>query len=299
MRMFAGMSTMAVWYSRVDMKSAVRRYKQELGESRYRATKALMAKARKRDSTQALGKLTAVVDGRRRIVSDPPLVVPVEEVFPHVEADAAYAELQDQVLRYGRTLAPNCRHLLHEFRLVQVAHKVVGVGSVGTRAWILLMESDGGEDFLFLQAKQAQQSVLAPYAGGSPHDNQGERVVVGQQLMQAVSDIFLGWQRTSGQDGVVRDYYVRQLRDWKFSGPIGSMVPVGMQSYTELCSWTLARAHARTGDRVAIAAYLGGSSKFDHAIAEFAEAYADLTERDHAALRAAVDGGRIEARSDT
>ncbi|MBO0844201.1 MAG: DUF2252 domain-containing protein [Nocardioides sp.] len=298
MQMFAAMPTLDVWYARVDVKNAVRRYKQALGGTRYRATKAMMAKARKRDSTQALGKLTRLVDGRRRIVSDPPLVVPVEELFTDVESGEAYAVLQDLVASYGHSLDANRRHLLHEYRLVQVARKVVGVGSVGTRVWILLMESDGGEDFLFLQAKEAQQSVLAAYAGHSPYDNQGERVVVGQQLMQAVSDIFLGWQRTNWRDGVDRDYYLRQLRDWKFSAPIGSMVPVGMQSYADLCSWTLARAHARTGDRIAIAAYLGGSTKFDHADAEFAEAYADLTERDHAALQAAVDAGRVEARSD-
>jgi len=169
---------------------------------------------------------------------------------------------------------------------------------VGTRAWILLMESADGEDWLFLQAKEAQLSVLAEYVGHSPYDNQGERVVVGQQLMQTVSDIFLGWQRTVGPDGVDRDYYLRQLRDWKFSPPIEAMVPEGMRAYAGLCAWTLARAHARTGDRIAIAAYLGGSEKFDRAVAEFATAYADLTEWDHAALQSAVESGRVEARSD-
>jgi uncharacterized protein (DUF2252 family) len=298
MRTFAGMQTLAVWYAGVDVKSAIHKYKQALGSGRYKATKAMLAKARKRDSTQALGKLTHVVDGHPRIISDPPLVVPVEEVFPDVGAGAIYAQIQDLLSRYGDTMSASRRHLLHEFRLVQAARKVVGVGSVGTRAWILLLEADGGEDWLFLQAKEAQDSVLARYAGASPYDNQGERVVAGQELMQAVSDIFLGWQRAQGPDGVERDYYIRQLRDWKLSAPIETMVPVGMRSYVELCSWTLARAHARSGDRIAIAAYLGGSDRFDHAIADFAEAYADLTERDHAALQAAVDEGRVEAQPD-
>jgi uncharacterized protein (DUF2252 family) len=298
MREFARMPTLEVWYAEADVKATLRRYKKALGTSRYRASKAMLAKARKRDSTQALGKLTKVVDGRRRINSDPPLLVPVEELLPDLEADTTYAEIQRLVDLYGHSLAANRRHLLHEFRLTQAARKVVGVGSVGTRAWILLMESADGEDWLFLQAKEAQRSVLAEYVGHSPYDNQGERVVVGQQLMQTVSDIFLGWQRTLGPDGIDRDYYLRQLRDWKFSPPIEAMVPEGMRAYAGLCAWTLARAHARTGDRIAIAAYLGGSEKFDRAVAEFATSYADLTERDHAALQSAVQSGRVEARSD-
>jgi uncharacterized protein (DUF2252 family) len=298
MRRFAAMPILAVWYELIDVKVAIRDYKKALGSERYRATKAMMTKARKRDSTQALGKLTEVVDGRRRIVSDPPLVVPVEEMVTDREADAIYEEFDALLKHYARSLDPNRRHLLQEYRVVQAARKVVGVGSVGTRAWILLMEADGGEDWLFLQAKEAQESVLARYVGASPFDNQGERVVVGQQLMQAVSDIFLGWQRSTGIDGVERDFYVRQLRDWKFSAPIDSMVPTGLRSYVELCGWTLARAHARTGDRIAIAAYLGKSEQFDHAVTQFAESYADLTEGDHAELQNAVRTGRVEARTD-
>ena len=298
MREFAGMPTLAVWYAHLDVEDVLRRYRDELKTGRYEATEELLAKARKRDSTQAVGKLTNVVDGRRRIVSDPPLVVPIEELFPDLEAEAIYEELSHLVGRYARSLQPNRRHLLREFELVQVARKVVGVGSVGTRAWILLLEGIGGEEWLFLQAKEAQDSVLAEHAGPSRHANQGERVVVGQQLMQAVSDIFLGWQRTTGVDGIDRDYYVRQLRDWKLSAPIEQMVPSGMQKYAGLCAWTLARAHARTGDRIAIAGYLGASDKFDRAMVEFAEAYADLNERDHDALAAAVAAGRVEARPD-
>jgi uncharacterized protein (DUF2252 family) len=176
-----------------------------------------------------------------------------------------------------------------------VARKVVGVGSVGTRAWIVLMEADDGEP-LFLQAKEAQPSVLAEYAGRSQYNNQGERVVAGQHLQQAQSDIFLGWARVANPvDGVDRDFYVRQLKDWKFSVPIEMMLPQGMALYARLCGWTLARAHARSGDRIALAAYLGGSAKFDQAIADFAETYADQNELDYAALQAAVKDGRAEA----
>jgi uncharacterized protein (DUF2252 family) len=298
MRGFAKMPTLDVWYAGTDLEAALEQARSTLKKGRYQASEALLAKARKRDSTQALGKLTTVVDGRRRIVSDPPLVVPVEELFDHLAADQIEREITSLVDRYARSLQPNRRHLLRQFTVVQLARKVVGVGSVGTRAWILLLEADGGEEHLFLQAKEAQESVLAAYAGRSKHANQGQRVVVGQQLMQAVSDIFLGWQRTTGVDGVDRDFYVRQLRDWKFSAPIDQMVPSGMQAYADLCARTLARAHARSGDRIAIAAYLGSSDKFDNAIADFAVAYADLTERDHAALAAAVDEGRAAARFD-
>ena len=205
----------------------------------------MLAKAHTRDSTQALDKLTTVANGRRQIISDPPLV---------------------------------------------------GVGSVGTRAWILLMDAADGDEPLFLQAKEAQPSVLAEYAGRSRHDNQGERVVAGgQHLTQAQSDIFLGWTRVPGPDGVDRDFYVRQLRDWKFSFPIEAMIPAGMTVYARRCGWTLARAHARSGDRIALAAYLGGSGKFDQAIADFAETYADQNERDYAALRDAVKDGNVES----
>ena len=195
----------------------------------------------------------------------------------------------------GGRLQSDRRHLLKQFTLVQMARKVVGVGSVGTRAWVLLMDAGDGVEPLFLQAKEAQPSVLAEYAGRSQHNNQGERVVAGQHLQQAQSDIFLGWTRVTGPDGVDRDFYVRQLRDWKFSMPIEQMVPAGMTIYARLCGWTLARAHARSGDRIALAAYLGRSDKFDQAIADFAETYADQNEDDYAAFQAAVKEGKAEA----
>jgi uncharacterized protein (DUF2252 family) len=223
------------------------------------------------------------------------MIVPVEEVFAEVQTDAIYELLRTVLGKYRGTLQSDRRHLLDQFTLVQVARKVVGVGSVGTRAWILLMDAADGDEPLFLQAKEAQPSVLAEYAGRSQYSNQGERVVAGQHLQQAQSDIFLGWARVPAPDGVDRDFYVRQLRDWKFSAPIEQMLPEGMTIYARLCGWTLARAHARSGDRIALAAYLGGSAKFDQAIADFAETYADQNQRDYAALQTAVKEGKAQA----
>jgi uncharacterized protein (DUF2252 family) len=242
-----------------------------------------------------VAKLTRVVGGQREIISDPPLIVPVEELAPELDVGTSYAALRSLVSQYGRTLPADRRYLLEQFTLTRLARKVVGVGSVGTQAWILLMEANDGTGWLLLQAKQAQRSVLAGFAGESQYDDQGERVVSGQRLMQAASDIFLGWQAATAPDGTRTDYYVRQLRDWKYSAPIEEMDPAAMATYGRLCGWTLARAHARSGDRIAIAAYLGCSDKFDQAVAEFGATYADQTERDHAAFAEAVASGRAQA----
>ena len=296
MRAFAGQPLLDVWYAHLDIEQAIGELQAQVKAERFKAAEGLLAKAHTRDSTQALGKLTTVVDGRRRIISDPPMIVPVEDVFADVAADAIYEQLRAVLGKYRRTLQSDRRHLLGQFTLVQVARKVVGVGSVGTRAWILLMDALDGVEPLFLQAKEAQPSVLAEYCGRSKYANQGERVVAGQHLQQAHSDIFLGWTRVANPlDGVDRDFYVRQLRDWKFSAPIEAMIPQGMTFYARLCGWTLARAHARSGDRIALASYLGGSARFDQAIAGFAETYADQNELDYAALQAAVKNGTAEA----
>ena len=296
MRAFAKQPLLDVWYAHLDIEQAIGELQAQVKAERFKAAEGLLAKAHTRDSTQALGKLTTVAGGRRRIISDPPMIVPVEDVFADVQADAIYTEIRTVLGKYRRTLQSDRRHLLEQFTLVQVARKVVGVGSVGTRAWILLMDACDGVEPLFLQAKEAQPSVLAEYCGRSQYANQGERVVAGQHLQQAHSDIFLGWTRVANPlDGVDRDFYVRQLRDWKFSAPIEQMIPQGMTFYARLCGWTLARAHARSGDRIALAAYLGGSAKFDQAIAGFAETYADQNERDYAALQAAVKDGKAQA----
>jgi len=295
MRGFAQQPLLDVWYAHMDIEQTVGQFRSQIKAKRFKAGEAMLAKARTRDSMQALGKLTTVVEGRRQIISDPPVVVPVEELFSDMQADTIYEELRSVVGKYRRTLQSDRRHLLEQFTLVQLARKVVGVGSVGTRAWILLMDGGDGIEPLFLQAKEAQPSVLAEYCGRSKYSNEGERVVAGQHLMQAQSDIFLGWTRVPAPDGVDRDFYVRQLRDWKFSMPIEQMIPSGLRVYAQLCGWTLARAHARSGDRIALAAYLGRSAKFDQAIAEFAETYAVQNEGDYAALQAAVKDGRAEA----
>jgi uncharacterized protein (DUF2252 family) len=295
MRGFAKQHFIDVWYAHLDIEQAIGEFRSQMKAKRFKAVEKMLARAHTRDSMQALGKLTTVSGGRRRIISDPPLIEPVEDVFADVQAGEIYALARAVVGKYRRTLQSDRRHLLEYFSLVQVARKVVGVGSVGTRAWIVLMEGADGTEPLFLQAKEAQPSVLAAWCGRSRYANQGERVVAGQHLMQAQSDIFLGWTRTEGPDGVNRDFYVRQLRDWKLSAPIEQAIPSGLTVYARLCGWTLARAHARSGDRIALAAYLGGSNRFDQAIADFAETYADQNERDYAALQAAVKDGRAEA----
>ena len=240
---------MRIWTSRPWSE-----FRSQVKAKKLKEFEKLLAKAHTRDSTQALAKLTTVVDGQRRIVSDPPTIVPIEDVFSNVQADAIYEQIRAVLGKYRRSLQSDRRHLLQEFTLVQVARKVVGVGSVGTRAWILLMDAADGVEPLFLQAKEAQPSVLAEYAGRSQYDNQGQRVVAGQRLQQAQSDIFLGWTRIANPaEGVDRDFYVRQLRDWKFSVPIEAMLPAGMTAYARLCGWALARAHARSGDRAALA----------------------------------------------
>jgi len=297
MRAFADQPFMDVWYAHLDVDDAISEFKSQLKAKRVKLTEKMVAKAHSSDSMKALNKLTTEVNGQRRIVSEPPLIQPVEEIFPDTQSDEIYGLIREVLGKYRRTLQSDRRHLVEYFTLVQLGRKVVGVGSVGTRAWIVLMEGGDGTEPLFLQAKEAQPSVLAPYCGRSQYDNQGERVVAGQHLMQAESDIFLGWTHVTGPDRVDRDYYVRQLKDWKMSVPIEQMIPSGMKVYARMCGWTLARAHARSGDRVALAAYLGGSAKFDQAIADFAERYADQNELDHAALQDAVNDGRVTATS--
>jgi uncharacterized protein (DUF2252 family) len=300
MRDFAGMNNLGVWYARVDVEEARAELNSQMKARQRKAFDEGVAKARTRDSMQAVAKLTQVADGRPRIISDPPLLVPIGELLPK-EADRASlrAQLSDLIAKYRRTLETDRRYLLEQFEFCDMAHKVVGVGSVGTRCWIVLMLGRDDSDPLFLQAKEAQPSVLSRFVGASRYPNQGQRVVAGQRLMQATSDIFLGWQRVEGGlDGGTRDFYLRQLRDWKFSLDIDSMVPRGMRMYGELCGWTLARAHARSGDRIAIASYLGSSDVFDRAITDFAAAYADQNERDHQALVDAAAAGRITAERD-
>jgi uncharacterized protein (DUF2252 family) len=297
-RQFAGMTNLEVWYAHADMDQMRAQFDSVLSERQRRELDKGMAKARTRDSMEEVAKLTRMVDGRPRILSDPPVLVPIDELTPsETDREGLEAFLTDMIARYRRTLETDRRYLLQQYEFCDMARKVVGVGSVGTRCWIVLMLGRHDGDPLFLQIKEAEASVLSRFVGASAYKNQGQRVVAGQRLMQAASDIFLGWQHIeAGLDGKPRDFYVRQLRDWKFSVVIEALLPEGMKIYGRLCGWTLARAHARSGDRIAIASYLGGSDVFDRAITEFAAAYADQNERDHQALVDAVAAGRITAK---
>ena len=304
---FAALPILTVWHMQVDVENVVAQFRSGLNEkerkrnrARFKGADAIVAKAYTRDSLQAVGKLVTAIDGRRKIISAPPLIVPINELSryaSHVDPIALRSMIVGLLGKYRDTLQSDRRYLLDHFHLTDIAHKVVGVGSVGTMAWILLLESGLDNDALVLQAKQAQESVLAPYVGASEHVNQGERVVAGQRLMQATSDVFLGWVHAPTLHGPDADFYIRQLRDWKASAVLDQMDVVTFTRYARLCGWTLARAHARSGDRLAIAAYLGKSNRFDNAIADFAETYAEQNERDHAALAAAVALGAVEART--
>jgi uncharacterized protein (DUF2252 family) len=296
MRQLSGEGNLGVWYTQVDINEFRARFDNLLRERQRKALDKGLAKARTRDSMQELQKLTRIEDGQPRIVSEPPVIVPLRDLLGELAGAVDIAkELKDLIAQYRRTLQPDRRVLLEQYEFTDIARKVVGVGSVGTRCWIILMLGRDETDPLFLQVKEAEESVLARFAGESKYNNQGERVVNGQRLMQAASDIFLGWQRFAGLDGKTRDFYVRQLRDWKFSVDIAAMIPRGLRLYGELCGLTLARAHARSGDEIAIASYLGGSDVFENAIADFSAAYADQNERDFKAFNAAISSGRLIA----
>ncbi|HSD22883.1 MAG TPA: DUF2252 domain-containing protein [Solirubrobacterales bacterium] len=304
MRRLAGMRDMDVWYSRVDVQE-IERYLGQLAEfrSRRKRWRKGVEKAEHKDSLRALSKL-AVSDGEGlRIISDPPLIVPIAELAEKArgafEEGAVEAELKALIDQYRRTLHPEVRHLVDRYRYVDAAHKVVGVGSVGTRCWIVLMLGRDESDPLFLQVKEAGSSVLAPFTGAGAYRHQGRRVVEGQRLMQAASDILLGWITVdAGLDGRRREFYVRQLWDGKGSAEIERMDADALRYYAELCGGTLALGHARSGDRIAIASYLGKGDAFDRAICRFAEAYADQNDRDYEAVSAAVESGRLEATRD-
>jgi uncharacterized protein (DUF2252 family) len=296
MHHFARLHTLDVWYARID-ESELTDELRLLKPRQARGIERQAAKARRKDSTRAFAKLAHHVDGSARIVADPPLIVPVEELLPDTQAKQLKMTLHTLVEGYRASLSGDLRDLIDRYRYADAARKVVGVGSVGTRAWVVLLLGRDSDDPLFLQAKEAERSVLEPFLAKSQFDQQGRRVVEGQRLMQAASDIFLGWLRTSDIDGESRDFYVRQLWDWKGSADIATMRPSDMATYARLCAWTLARAHARSGDAIAIAAYLGSGDVFDRAITEFSESYADQNERDYRALLEAIDGGRVEAKT--
>jgi uncharacterized protein (DUF2252 family) len=293
---FAQMRRLDQWYFRLDERTLGESLlTSENREARARVERSAQ-KARTKDNLRALERLTTRVDGSLRIAANPPLIVPVEDLVDPDQAGELVDEMGALMSRYARTLSGAARQLMTEYRYVHLARKVVGVGSVGTRAWVVLLIGRDETDPLFLQVKEAQQSVLEPFAGKSRFSSHGRRVVEGQWLMQAATDIFLGWVTATGIDGEQRDFYVRQLWDWKRSAEIETMKPRLLATYGRICGWTLAHGHARAGDAAAIAAYLGASDRFDRAIAAFATAYADQAERDYKALAAAERSGRIEVK---
>jgi uncharacterized protein (DUF2252 family) len=291
---FAGMDTLDEWYARIEVDQIVEALRLQGTKKQLKQLDSEVAKAESKTSLKALSKLTRLVDGEPRIVSEPPTIVPVSELAQRGEPKAANDFLQRLFRSYRETLPGDRRRLLERFRYTDAARKVVGVGSVGTRAWIVLLLGREG-DPIFLQAKEAQASVLEPFLGKSRFASHGERVVEGQQLTQAAGDIMLGWLRTAGADGVERDYYVRQLWDSKGSANVAVMDPKTMRMYAQVCGWALAKGHTRSGDAIAIDSYLGSSDALDRALAAFAEAYADQNQKDYEALQAAVASGRVVA----
>ena len=297
MRGFARMPALEVWYARMDESRLGAVLRDFVGRETARRFERGAARARKRDRTRAFAKLAETTDGGARIASDPPLVTPVEELGSPADADAASAMIEQLIAEYADTLPTDRRRLLQRYRYAHAARKVVGVGSVGTRCWVILLVGRDHGDPLFLQAKEAGPSALAPYVAHGGFDHEGRRVVEGQRLMQAASDILLGWLSAEGLDGERRGFYVRQLWDWKASVELETMTPALLGTYGRLCGWTLARAHARSGDAAEIAGYLGSGDAFDRALAAFADAYADQNERDYARFAGAIADGRLEAAS--
>jgi len=297
MQRYAAMKTLELWYSRLDEQVVIGQFQNRASAKRRKLMERNLAKTRAKNSMRAFEKLTTIVDGEPRIANDPMLIVPLEELTGAEQTEALEEFARGATGGYRGTLQDDRRRLLERFRYVHAARKVVGVGSVGTRAWILLMLGKDNNDPLFLQVKEAQASVLEPFLAKSEYDNHGQRVVEGQRLMQAASDILLGWQRAMGIDGITRDFYVRQLWDNKGSAIIEGMNPKELTAYAGICGPTLARAHARSGDAVAVTAYLGSGNTLDRALADFAELYADQNELDYTALATAVKTGRINAQS--
>jgi uncharacterized protein (DUF2252 family) len=294
MREFAAETMLEAWYERLDADQLTARFGTRLDADGAELFDRTFAKGRRKDSARAARKLTEEVDGELRFASAPPLLTPLHELVS-ADPDGREAWVRELLDAYAAGLHADRAHLFRSYRFVDMARKVVGVGSVGTRAWVFLLVSHGAGDPLVLQAKEAVASVLESHLGASEYENHGERVVRGQRMMQAATDIFLSWQRSTGLDGLEHDFYVRQLWDWKASADLSRISERGLVTYTRACAWSLARSHARSGDRLAIAAYLGKSDKFDLAIAEFSGRYADRNEADHARLAEAIASGELEA----
>ena len=301
MRQFAGMRTLDVWYARASVADLEELLRSQATEKQMKRFDKTVEKGRRKDSTRAFAKLAVSGNGDPRIAADPPLIVPIDELVGQLDVERLEQAARELLGSYLRSLPGHRRRLVERYRYADLARKVVGVGSVGTRAWVVLLLGRDSRDPLFLQAKEAQRSVLERFVAKSTFRNQGQRVVEGQRLMQAAGDIFLGWLHAADDldDSEPRDFYLRQLWDSKIAADVAQMRPSDMALYARLCAWTLARAHARSGDSIAIAAYLGSSDAFDRAIAAFAENYADQNDRDYAALVDAIASGRVDAQAGT
>jgi uncharacterized protein (DUF2252 family) len=298
MQQFAEMRNLDVWYARADVEQLLETVRRDDSKRIAKRVEKQIAKAKQHDHLRSFQKLITTEAGQPRFRSNPPVLVPVAELAADaVPVDQLTEKLRHALRQYRESLPTDRRHFLEQYRFVDLARKVVGVGSVGTRCWVALLLGRDEDDPLFLQFKEAGQSVLEGYVAPSEYANAGQRVVAGQQLMQATSSLMLGWMQIHGFDGRDRDFYVRQLQDWKGGVEVPTLAPAGMNRYAQLCGWTLARAHARSGDRIAIAAYLGKGDTFDRAIAAFSTAYADQNERDHAALVAAIAAGDVAAQT--
>jgi uncharacterized protein (DUF2252 family) len=297
MAMFATMRHVDVWYTRLDVASIAQRLAGSASARELHRFELNIAAGARKDNLRALAKLCTFVAGEPRILARQPLITPIEDVLPGAEQEHLETVVRDMIRSYRATLPGERRRLLERYRYAHAARRVVGVESVGTRTWILLLIGRDNGDPLFLQFKEAQASVLEPFLGRSEFPQYGQRVVEGQRLMQAAPDVLLGWERITTIDGHEKDFYIRQLWDAKGSADVDTMSPSVLSTYGTICGWTLARAHARSGDPIAISAYLGSNDTFDRALADFAEAYADQNERDYNALRQAVSTGQITAQT--
>jgi uncharacterized protein (DUF2252 family) len=294
-REFAGMRDLDIWYSRMDAEAIADRWGTEAGSQLVHSLERQVAKAQSKDHLAALAKLTTEVDGRLTFVNNPPLMVPAEDLFTDIYSRQTVNNLSEALTQYRKSLTDERQRLLDKYEFVDLARKVVGVGSVGTRCWVALFTGRDHADPLFLQVKEAEAAVGEAFLGASEYPHHGQRVVEGQRLMQGASDIFLGWDQFLGEDGTTRDFYLRQLWDWKVSVDVDQMAPEALGIYAQMCGWTLARAHARSGDAIAMGAYLGAGDRFDKSMCEFAATYADQNERDFAALTRAIADGTIQA----
>jgi uncharacterized protein (DUF2252 family) len=294
-REFATQRDLDIWYAHLDVAEIAERWGAQASRKLLETFQRRMAKAQSKDHLAALTKLTVEVDGKLRFVDNPPLMVPAESLFTDVYSNQTAGNLYDALSQYRSTLSGDRQRLLEKYDFTDLARKVVGVGSVGSRCWVALFVGRDNTDPLFLQVKEAEAAVGEPFLGKSEYPGHGQRVVEGQRLMQGASDIFLGWDRFTGEDGVTRDFYLRQLWDWKFSVDIDLLTLDAFGIYAEICGWILARAHARSGDAIAMGSYLGGGDRFDRSMVEFATSYADQNELDFATLTGAIASGRIHA----